>query len=111
MVPQRFLLTGHLELYTQLKILVTEDTCSKFLCNYYVLGGRLIAVGSGHMFSDKYIDQEQNEKFRESIFELLTTQTEINLISTDHDDIDVSSTKIIIHAFLIGLIAFIISIN
>lgn len=42
------------------------------------------------MFSDKYIDQENNEKFREMLFEFLKGSGGIKLTHTDHDDVDVS---------------------
>lgn len=60
-------------------------------CLYYNLfsGGRLAAIGSGHMFADKYIDQESNDKFRELIFDFLTGDTSIKFAPSDHDDIDV----------------------
>ncbi|KAF5304726.1 hypothetical protein FQA39_LY09503 [Lamprigera yunnana] len=48
-------------------------------------GGVLFALGSGYMFSDRYIDQEQNEKFREFIFDFLTS-TENTSLKSDHDD-------------------------
>ncbi|XP_018321925.2 intraflagellar transport protein 52 homolog [Agrilus planipennis] len=51
-------------------------------------GGKLVAIGSGHMFSDKYIDQEQNEKFREMIFDFFTSDDVKELIS-EYDEIDV----------------------
>lgn len=54
-------------------------------------GGRLIAIGSGYMFSDKYLDQEKNDKFREMIFAFLASKDEVKMIPTDHDDIDVST--------------------
>lgn len=50
--------------------------------------GRLVAVGSGHMFSDKYIDYEQNDKFREVFMDFLTSPDDINFMTMDHDDID-----------------------
>jgi intraflagellar transport protein 52 len=53
-------------------------------------GGRLVAVGSGHMFADKYIDQEANEKFRELLFDFLTNSHSVRFAPSDHDDIDVS---------------------
>lgn len=42
------------------------------------------------MFSDKYIDQENNDKFREMLFEFLKSSGSIKLTHTDHDDVDVS---------------------
>ncbi|XP_044265616.1 intraflagellar transport protein 52 homolog [Tribolium madens] len=53
-------------------------------------GGRLVAVGSGHMFADKYIDQEANEKFRELLFDFLTNSHSVRFAPSDHDDIDIS---------------------
>ena len=55
-----------------------------------VSGGRLVATGSGHMFADKYIDQEANEKFRELVFDFLTNTHSVRFAPSDHDDIDVS---------------------
>ena len=56
----------------------------------FVIGGRLVALGSGHMFADKYIDQEKNDKLREMIFDFLSASGSIKIITSDHDDIDVS---------------------
>lgn len=58
-------------------------------------GGRLVAIGSGYMFSDKYLDQENNEKFRNLLFEFLTQQEPIQLIPTGHDDIDLVDHHIV----------------
>ncbi|KAJ8940638.1 hypothetical protein NQ318_020695 [Aromia moschata] len=58
-------------------------------------GGRLAAFGSGHMFSDKYIDQENNDKFREMLFEFLTGQERVYFAPTDHDDIDLIDHHIV----------------
>lgn len=55
-----------------------------------IVGCKLATIGSGSMFSDKYIDQEKNEKFREILFEFLTSSSMVNLIPSDHDD-DVSN--------------------
>lgn len=58
-------------------------------------GGRLVAVGSGHMFSDKYIDQEQNDRLREILIDFLVTKDQIFFVATDHDDIDLIDHHII----------------
>lgn len=58
----------------------------------FSLGGRLAALGSGYMFADKYIDQENNDKFRELIFDFLTGQEPVKFAPTEHDDIDVRAT-------------------
>lgn len=52
-----------------------------------------MVIGSGHMFSDKYLDKENNDKFRELTFRFLLSNEKLNIISTDHDDIDVSFTN------------------
>lgn len=50
--------------------------------------GRLVAIGSGYMFSDKYLDQEQNDKFREIFMEFLTSQDTVHFTPMDHEDMD-----------------------
>jgi hypothetical protein len=60
-----------------------------------LLGGKLMAIGSGYMFSDKYIDQESNEKLRDNIFQYLIGQEKIQPFPYDHDDIDVRSNTIL----------------
>ncbi|CAG9817227.1 unnamed protein product [Phaedon cochleariae] len=58
-------------------------------------GGRLAAVGSGHMFSDKYIDQENNDKLREHLMEFLTGNESLHFAPMDHDDMDFTDHHII----------------
>ncbi|KAJ8967117.1 hypothetical protein NQ314_003090 [Rhamnusium bicolor] len=58
-------------------------------------GGRLVAIGSGHMLSDKYIDQENNDKFREMLLEFLTSQGNVYFVPTDHDDLDLIDHHIV----------------
>lgn len=57
--------------------------------------GRLAAIGSGHLFSDKYIDQENNDKLREMLMEFLTSQEHIYFSPSDHDDIDLIDHHIV----------------
>lgn len=57
--------------------------------------GRLVAIGSGHMFSDKYIDHEQNDKLCEVFLEFLTSQNGIQFTPLDHDDMDSSDQHIV----------------
>lgn len=46
-----------------------------------------MVVGSGHMFSDKYIDKEDNDKLRELLFEfLLSNERPTGVFLLDHDD-------------------------
>lgn len=51
--------------------------------------GKIAVIGSGHMLSDKYINCEKNDRFREMIFNFLTTDN-ITLNNIDADDPEVS---------------------
>ncbi|CAH0387346.1 unnamed protein product [Bemisia tabaci] len=51
--------------------------------------GKLVALGSGHMFSDKYIDKEENELVRRIIFALLSSPDSIQLHQIDAEDPDI----------------------
>lgn len=57
--------------------------------------GRLAAIGSGHLFSDKYIDQENNDKLREMLMEFLTSQESVYFAPSDHDDMDLIDHHIV----------------
>ncbi|KAJ8966447.1 hypothetical protein NQ317_003193 [Molorchus minor] len=57
--------------------------------------GRLAAIGSAHVFSDKYLDQEDNEKFREILFDFLSSTERVYFAPTDHDDIDLIDHHIV----------------
>lgn len=70
----------------------TYTAVNNFCCE---LGGKIVVMGSGHMFSDKYIDQENNEKFREVIFEFLKSSGCVKLAHAEHDDVDVSKYYIV----------------
>lgn len=59
--------------------------------------GKLVALGSGHMFSDKYIDKEENELVRRIIFALLSSPDSIQLHQIDAEDPDVSINKLVLH--------------
>ncbi|XP_030764193.1 intraflagellar transport protein 52 homolog [Sitophilus oryzae] len=58
-------------------------------------GGKLVAIGSGHIFSDKYIDQENNDKFREMLWVFLNDNERVHFLPTDHDDIEVTDRNIV----------------
>ncbi|XP_056648098.1 intraflagellar transport protein 52 homolog isoform X1 [Diorhabda sublineata] len=58
-------------------------------------GGRLVAVGSSHIFSDKYLDHENNDKLRELIMDFLMGQEKVPIPSTDYDDIDIIDHHIV----------------
>lgn len=49
-----------------------------------------MALGSGNMFTDKYIDKENNNKLRDAFINFLTSTETITLNLNESDDIDVS---------------------
>ena len=51
--------------------------------------GKLVVMGSAHMFSDQYIDKEENNKLQEVIFRWLTSD-DITLNTIDADDPEVN---------------------
>lgn len=58
-------------------------------------GGKLVAIGSGYMFNDKYIDHENNDIFREILLEFLNNSEPAHFLPTDHDDIEVTDRNIV----------------
>ncbi|XP_066247787.1 intraflagellar transport protein 52 homolog [Euwallacea similis] len=58
-------------------------------------GGKLVAIGSGYMFADKYLDQEKNDSFRDILFKFLTSDESVHFLPTDHDDIEISDRNIV----------------
>ena len=53
------------------------------VCAFYVhpgSNGKLAVVGSGAMFSDQYIDKEDNHKIKDVIFEFLTEGKKVTLM-------------------------------
>ncbi|KAL1497592.1 hypothetical protein ABEB36_008525 [Hypothenemus hampei] len=58
-------------------------------------GGKLVAIGSGEMFSDKYIDQENNDSFREILLTFLNGTESVHFLPNDHDDLDVTDRNIV----------------
>jgi len=62
------------------------------VCSFFThrkSGGKLVVLGSPCMFSDTYIDKENNFKIFNVIFKYLTTD-EVSLNAVDSDDPDVS---------------------
>lgn len=57
--------------------------------------GRLVTIGSGHMFTDKYIDQEQNDKIREILIEFLLAEETVHFIPMDYDEVDTTDHHIV----------------
>ncbi|XP_044763961.1 intraflagellar transport protein 52 homolog [Coccinella septempunctata] len=57
--------------------------------------GKIVALGSGYLFSDKYIDQENNDKLRETVISFLVDNKEVTLSHTDHDEIDIMERNIL----------------
>ncbi|XP_061864911.1 intraflagellar transport protein 52 homolog isoform X3 [Colius striatus] len=52
-------------------------------------GGKLAALGSSHMFSDQYLDKEENSKIMDVLFQWLTT-SDIYLNQIDMEDPEIS---------------------
>ena len=51
-------------------------------------GGKLAVLGSAHVFSDQYIDKEDNDKVREIIFSFLTSNSvKLNLVDADDPEV------------------------
>lgn len=57
-------------------------------------GGKLAVLGSGAMFSDQYIDKEDNNKIKDVIFEFLTS-SEVELNRIDAEDPELSDYNMI----------------
>ena len=61
--------------------------------------GKLVVVGSGAMFSDQYIDKEDNHKIKEVVFDFLTNeegeQPGIKLNEIDAEDPEISDYNMI----------------
>ncbi|CAG9760778.1 unnamed protein product [Ceutorhynchus assimilis] len=58
-------------------------------------GGKLVAIGSGDMFNDKYIDQENNDMFREILLDFLNNSETLHFLPSDHDDLEVTDRNIV----------------
>uniref|UniRef100_A0A671EAN0 Intraflagellar transport 52 n=1 Tax=Rhinolophus ferrumequinum TaxID=59479 RepID=A0A671EAN0_RHIFE len=52
-------------------------------------GGKLAVLGSCHMFSDQYLDKEENSKIMDVVFQWLTTE-DIHLNQIDAEDPEIS---------------------
>ncbi|XP_071429194.1 intraflagellar transport protein 52 homolog isoform X2 [Pithys albifrons albifrons] len=52
-------------------------------------GGKMAALGSSHMFSDQYLDKEENGKIMDVLFQWLTT-SDIHLNQMDMQDPEIS---------------------
>ena len=53
--------------------------------------GKLVVMGSAHIFSDQYLDKEENNKLQEVVFRWLTSD-EISLNTIDADDPEVRNS-------------------
>ncbi|XP_076034643.1 intraflagellar transport 52 isoform X2 [Oratosquilla oratoria] len=52
-------------------------------------GGRVAVLGSGHMFTDQFLDREENSKIKDVIFQFLTAK-DFKLNQIDADDPEIS---------------------
>ncbi|XP_072862574.1 intraflagellar transport protein 52 homolog isoform X2 [Chlorocebus sabaeus] len=59
-------------------------------------GGKLAVLGSCHMFSDQYLDKEENSKIMDVVFQWLTTG-DIHLNQTDAEDPEISDYMMLPH--------------
>ncbi|XP_067126224.1 intraflagellar transport protein 52 homolog [Centruroides vittatus] len=62
------------------------------VCALYVnpkTDGKIAVLGSSHMFSDQYIDKEENNKIKDVIFQFLTSDS-IKLNAIDAEDPEIS---------------------
>ena len=57
-------------------------------------GGKLAVVGSGAMFSDQFLDKEDNNKIKDVIFDFLTSD-EFRLNEIDADDPEISDYNMV----------------
>lgn len=57
-------------------------------------GSKIVVFGSVHMFSDKYIDKEDNAKIKDVVFQYLTSD-DIKLNNIDSDDPEISDYYLI----------------
>ena len=57
-------------------------------------GGKLAVVGSGAMFSDQFLDKEDNNKIKDVIFEFLTSDN-FRLNEIDADDPEISDYNMV----------------
>ena len=71
------------------------------VCAFYThpgSNGKLVVVGSGAMFSDQYIDKEDNHKIKEVVFDFLTSsaaENAIKLNEIDAEDPEISDYNMI----------------
>ena len=71
------------------------------VCAFYThpgSNGKLVVVGSGAMFSDQYIDKEDNHKIKDVIFDFLMAETKesaIKLNEIDAEDPEISDYNMI----------------
>ncbi|KAI5752345.1 hypothetical protein M8J77_016152 [Diaphorina citri] len=57
-------------------------------------GGKLVVLGSAALFSDQYLEREENDKMRQIILSFLLTD-DINLNQIDADDADVTDYTLV----------------
>eukprot|EP00058_Branchiostoma_floridae_P024482 XP_002609972.1 hypothetical protein BRAFLDRAFT_124392 [Branchiostoma floridae] len=69
------------------KASVTKFSCC--MCFFQYSRGKLAVVGSVHMFSDQYVDKEENSKIQDVLFQWLTTDN-IKLNAIDAEDPEVA---------------------
>ena len=67
-------------------------------CHFQDGGGKLAVVGSAHVFSDGYIDKEENSKLQEILFKWLTTdQVSLNQIDAENPEVSQQFVNLTLH--------------
>ncbi|XP_032524056.2 intraflagellar transport protein 52 homolog isoform X1 [Danaus plexippus] len=68
-------------------------------------GGKLFVIGSGHFFTDHYLESECNDLIRELIFNHLGGMTELVLNPVDIEDPDVSEYRTLCDTLYLSLLS------
>nr|XP_036868659.1 intraflagellar transport protein 52 homolog isoform X4 [Manis javanica] len=68
---------------------ILGSECLTLPCCGQNQGGKLAVLGSCHMFSDQYLDKEENSKIMDVVFQWLTT-ADIHLNQIDAEDPEIS---------------------
>nr|CAD7199472.1 unnamed protein product [Timema douglasi] len=71
---------------------VSRPVCALYTHN--ASGGKLAVLGSCHIFTDKYLDKEDNDKVREILFRFLTTN-DVKLNQIDAEDPEIADYNMI----------------
>ncbi|KPJ18460.1 Intraflagellar transport protein 52-like [Papilio machaon] len=68
-------------------------------------GGKLFVIGSGHFFSDQYLESECNDLIREMVFSYLGGAADLHLNPVDIEDPDVNEYRTLGDALFLSQVA------